>query len=324
MKIWNRRDFFRQISYGSAAVALSPSVFTSCQTGYPTDENNWIDLDGILPLAFINDAACLALKNNNISKTTVEALTADIHQNIPGNMSRIAAGISLPAEKIFKLLSQIKKEWMDRTPEMKLEHKYSLLLGWILYSDFQADTGELYHKLIGKGYHYDDIRICHDSYIFRQISNISPGNEPVCSEEELAELFQLMFPRMVTRLHTFMPDTEDGKKWILDMTEWRKANKDLMNKYARAYVHPEKDNIEKFVHQPGLYADDDKIIQITRILQNGAQVSPEEISSTLKSDSGNSLYAKCLVKGIKKAELTDLYFTGNLSHNDFTHQMTAM
>jgi len=324
MEIWNRRDFFRQMSYGSAAIALSPAILSACQTGNSAGISNCIDLDGILPVAFINDAAGLILKSNKISGPTVEALTADINLNIPGNMSRISASMPFTDKKIFELLEKIKQYWKDRTPEMKLEHKYSLLLGRILYSDFEANTGELYHQLIGKGYHYDDIRICHDAYILRQISNYSTRTDPRCTVEELSELFQLMLPRMITRLHTFMPDTEDGMKWILDMGQWRKANKDLMRKYAGACLHPEEDHIEKFVNQSGFYSEADKIIQLSRNLINGVQVSPEEISSTLKSDSGNSLYAKCLVKGIKKAELTDLYFTGNLSHGDFTYQMTAM
>ena len=57
---------------------------------------------------------------------------------------------------------------------------------------------------------------------------------------------------------------------------------------------------------------------------NGVHVSAEEISSTLKSDSGNSLYAKSLVKGIKKAELIDQYFTGDLSFSDLSHQLAAI
>ena len=323
MKIWNRRDFFKQISYGSAAFALSPSILSGCQTGIIPENNNFIDLDGILPVAFINDAAGLILRNGNVSETTIEALSADINLNIPGNMSRIASSMCFPAEKILELLGHVKQEWIGRTPEMNLEHKYSLFLGWIIYSGFQADTGELYHNLINKGYHYDDIRICHDVFIFRQISNISTETGPLSSQQELAELFQIMLPRMVTRLHTFKPDTEDGKKWILDMTGWRKANKELMNKYAGAYVNPNKENIERFIHQPGFYAEGDKVIQQARKLMNGVHVSAEEISSTLKSDSENSLYAKSLVKGIKKAELIDQYFTGDLSFSDLSHQIAT-
>ena len=247
----------------------------------------------------------LILMNRNISETTREALTADINLNISGNMSRIAAGLCLPEVKILDLLAKLKREWSDRDSDMKLEHKYSLFLGWIIYSGFRTVTGDLYHKLINKGYHYDDIRICHDAFMFRQISNISSLTDPFCSEQELAELFEIMLPRMITRLHTFMPDSDDGKQWVLDITKWRKTNKKLMSKYAGAYVNPSEENIQRLIYQPGFYAGDQQIIQIVRKLQNEVHVSAEEISSTLKSDSGNSLYAKSLVKGLKKAELID-------------------
>lgn len=324
MKIWNRRGFFRQMSYGSAAIVLSPAILSACQTGNPPDDNNYIDLEGILPVAFINDAAGLILTHNKISGATVDALTADINLDIPGNMSRIAEGLPFSDETIYELLRQIKHDWEERTPEMKLEHKYSLLLGRTIYSCFQNHLYKLYRELIAKGYHYDDIRICHDTYIMRQISNGSSGIDPLCSQEELAQLFQILLPRMITRLHTFNPDTEDPMKWILDMTEWRKANRDLMNKYAEAYVDPDMNLIEKFIHQPGLYAEADKIIQLTRKIQNGIHLPAEEISFTLKSDSGNSLYAKSLVKGIKIAEFTDQYFSGSLSHSDFINQIAVL
>ena len=324
MIIRNRRDFLRQISYGSTAILISPSILSACQTGTVPGEKNSIDLDGIIPITFINDAAGLILMNGNISETTREALTADINLNISGNMSRIAAGLCLPEVKILDLLAKLKREWSDRDSDMKLEHKYSLFLGWIIYSGFRTVTGDLYHKLINKGYHYDDIRIFHDAFMFRQISNISSTTDPLCSVQELAELFQIMLPRMITRLHTFMPDSDDGKQWVLDITEWRKANKKLMSKYAAAYVNPSTENIERFILQPGFYAVDDQIIQIARKLHNGVHVSAEEISSTLKSDSGNSLYAKSLVRGLKKAELTDQYFTDKLSHSDFSNQIASI
>jgi hypothetical protein len=206
---------------------------------------------------------------------------------------------------------------------MRLEHRYSLFLGWIIYSGFRNETGKLYHKLIDNGYHYDDIRICHDAFIFTEISNDpSEGTKP--SREELAELFSIMLPRMITRLHTFKPDTQDGKQWVIDMTNWRKANKALMDKYAAEMVNPDQDNIEKFIIKPGFYTNGDKIIQLARNLKNGGQVTADQIASTLKSDSGNSLYAKALVTGIKKAVLTDQYFTGDLSFSDFSHQLAKV
>jgi len=324
MRTSSRRVFFKQISYGGAAVALSPALFTYCHGVNSKIENSFIDIDGILPVAFINDAANLILKKGDISVTTIEALTADIHQKIPGNNSRIAASMSFPEKSVLEFLGQIKKDWNTRNSKMDLEEKYSLSLGWIIYSNIQDCAGELYNKLIGKGYHYDEIRICQDTFILRQISNVPRDDNATCSQTELSELFQIMLPRTITRMHTFIPDKDNGAKWVIYMTNWRRANKDLMNKYAGAYINPDKDNIKKFVYQPGFYYESDKIIQLARNIRIGAQVSSEEISSTLISDPGNSLYAKSLVKGIQKAELVDQFFTGEMSFSDFSHQISAI
>ena len=57
MKNWNRRDFFKQLTYGGAAIAFIPTTLVSCQQDLSAGDKNCIDLDGILPLSFINDCA---------------------------------------------------------------------------------------------------------------------------------------------------------------------------------------------------------------------------------------------------------------------------
>jgi hypothetical protein len=232
--------------------------------------------------------------------------------------------MNLPDDKIFELLEQLKFGRYDRESDMEYGDRYSLLLGWIVYSGFVQETGKLCRRLIDDGHHYDDIMICHDAFIFREISdNQNVGSST--SKEEMADLFNIMMPRMITRLHTLIPDSHDGMKWIVDMTKLRKSNKVLMEKYAAEMVSPNQDHVEKFITQPGFYEGRDKIIRLARDLQNGKNVSASQISSAMESDPGNSIYARALVKGIRKAVLTDQYFSnGDGEFSDFTRQLSRV
>jgi hypothetical protein len=232
--------------------------------------------------------------------------------------------MNLPDDKIFELLEQLKFGRYDRESDMEYGDRYSLLLGWIVFSGFLEETGKLYRRLIDKGHHYDDIRICHDAFIFREISdNHDVGSST--SREEMSELLNIMLPRMVTRLHTLIPDSHDGMKWVVDMTKWRISNKALMDKYAAEMVSPNQDHVGKFITQPGFYEGHDKIIRLARDLQNGKNVSSSQISSAIESDPGNSIYASSLVKGIRKAILTDQYFShGEGEFSDFTRQLSRV
>ena len=320
MKNRTRREFFKQLTYSGVAAAFLPAILSSCRDPFLSSDKNCVDLDGILPITFIGDCADLILQLSSISEKGRTALRADINLNIPGNMSRLAPALLFQDETILELLNHTKHEWDSGTGDSTTEQKYALYMGWIIYSDFREATGKLYHRLIDNGYHYDDIRVCHDAFIIRQLSD-NTGIDPGITPDILEEFLNLMLPRMITRLHTFKPDATDGKKWVNDMTGWRKANKDLIRKYAEEIIHPNQDYIDKFILKPGFYEPLDDIIQLARKIRKGVNVPENDILNTLKSDSGNSIYAKSLVNGIEKAKLTDLFTTGELGFSEFSHQI---
>ena len=69
-------------------------------------------------------------------------------------------------------------------------------------------------------------------------------------------------PRMITRVHILEPDLDDGAGWVVRMTQWRKENEELMEKYAQVYTRPDKDKRKKYVYDIDFYDDSDKIFDL--------------------------------------------------------------
>ena len=316
MKTLNRRVFFKNLTYGSILITFFPSLISACKQGLLKDNLNCIDFDGILPVTFINDCSLLLLESKILPEDLQKSLTANINLNLPGNLSRIAAAMYFSDEQILHMLKDLVQKWKERTPELKLEHKLSLYLGWFIYSSIQDGLGDLYHKLIDKGFHYNDIRICHDSYLMRQFVEKMP-DENIPDPEEILDLTNIMLPRMITRLHTLKPDPDDGTEWVNRMATWRRENYQVMTKFASAMVKPDQEQIDLFIVKPGFYNPEDPLISIVRNLQRGESLEKDRILSVVENSPGKSLYAKSLALGFKRVVLTGNYFTGELSFDEF-------
>ena len=125
-----------------------------------------------------------------------------------------------------------------------------------------------------------------DMFVLKQLAEKSATQ----SIEDIEDLFLQMNPRMITRIHTLIPDFDDGENWTIRITDWRDELKLLIERYARAYVQPESDKMDRYVHQLEFYDPDDAVIKAAR---NHRRINLSTMAAS------KSLYAQALVRGVE-------------------------
>ena len=302
-----RRLFFRQMGYGSAGLMILPNMMYSCTLNGNENHNYTVGIDGIMPIATILDCSALLISTDALNKDFRSMVTGNIHQNLPGNLSRLGSSIPFENDHVLDYFENMKNNW---DPGIDVDRKkISLILGWFMIQPLKKSMSEVYRKLIAQGYHYDRITIYYDAYMLNQVSG-EPDMEEL-NESSVQEFFNSLGPRMVTRLHTFKPDYLDGPGWVVRMCDWRIRNKDRVEQYGSLVIENDQEKYKNFIKKYNVYNPDDQLIKLIR--DEKSACTSETVDKLILSDPGNSMYTKSIVQGYKNVIAAEQFFQGKSS-----------
>ena len=87
-----------------------------------------------------------------------------------------------------------------------------------------------------------EMSIYQDTYLLKTLAGTKAAQ---VAYEDLNQLLKVMLPRAITRVHTLIPDSQNGPEWVVRMGQWRKENNDLMEQYARIYTQPDPAKVKE-------------------------------------------------------------------------------
>ena len=295
----NRRKFLTQLSLsGSALVLASPLLraaslhAASPASAYPR---------GLLPVALTEDCFDLAFVMPELSTRTKAALAGDIDLKIPGNKGRLAPSLRLKMKALPEVLNKIKKP--AKEAKSIQTDKLSFLLGILANNALRDQLQPVYEQYPDET---QELSIYQDTYLLRTLAGPSAA---WVKYEDLNQLLKVLLPRTITRVHTLIPDSQNGPDWVVRMGQWRKDNHALMEQYARIYTQPESAKEKQYVREVNLYDANDAIIQLARKTQNGERVDIKELNQQIeaaRSGSG-SRYARALATGVHRIRTVDQF-----------------
>lgn len=295
----NRRKFLIQLSLGGSALVLAPALLRAASL--QTTNAAFAHLRGLLPVALVEDCFDLAFVLPELSTLTKTALAGDIDLKIPGNKGRLAPSLTLKMEALPEVLKKI-KEPAEEAKSIQAD-KLSFLLGILTNNALLDQLLPIYQQ------HPNDLRemsIYQDTYLLKTLAG---DDATQVKYEDLNQLLKVLLPRAITRVHTLIPDTQNGPNWVVRMGKWRKENNDLMEQYARIYTQPESAKEKKYVRDVNLYDARDPIIQLARKTQNGERVDEEALNRCTDEARGGagSRYAQALATGIHRIRTVDQF-----------------
>lgn len=295
-KMTTRRRFFQQLSLGGSALALAPAWLSAAPYSFYSDHTSFPL--GMMPVAVVEDCFDLAFTLPGLSNQSKIALAGDIDLKIPGNKGRIALAINPSEESVLAVLEKIKAASVN---EKSAADKYSFLLGILANHTLSQHWQPIYQQYPD---HWEELSMYQDTYFLRSFA----GNQATqVKEEDLNRLLNVLLPRTITRVHTLIPDSEQGPEWIIKMSQWRKANLERTKKYARIYTQPDPAKEKKYVIDTNFYRADDRIIQCCRKTQQGERVTESELNQALNTANQGSLYAQVLAQGVQRIQWVDKF-----------------
>lgn len=134
--------------------------------------------------------------------------------------------------------------------------------------------------------------------------------------KKITELFRTTLKRVLLEMHTFIPGQEDVESWMDKLYNLQQTfNKDLINRYAEAIVHPEPVKIEKYIVDVNFFDTNDQIIQMVKRIRNEEKVSPAKVSKVLDTEA-NSRYGQAIKKACRYISIANEYFENDLEIED--------
>ena len=254
-----------------------------------------------------------------VTKQTAQLIAADINYPLPANLSRMGLIVKADEAQVEDLLKKVTPDWKKvseqiagnlelqndknsdpRKHQVIVEKKISLLLGWYMATGIREELHSIQAKAAESGSNLPtEMSIYHDMHVLKQIA----GKNERASVADVQLLFHGIQPRMIGRTHTLTPDYDDGIEWTVRITDWRNDTKILMEKYAQAYVNPDKNKIEHYITKPNFYNPDDKLIQLARWVHDGKYIKRIKNIDDIKGY--HSLYTRSLAKGILALQKAD-------------------
>ncbi len=268
-------------------------------------------LRGLLPVALVEDCFDLAFVLPELSTLTKTALAGDIDLKIPGNKGRLAPSLTLKMEVLPDVLRKIKKP-AEEAKSMQAD-KLSFLLGILTNNALRDQLQPVYEQYADS---VQELSIYQDTALLRALAGPTATS---VKYEDLDQLLKVMLPRAITRVHTLIPDSQDGPEWVVRMGQWRQENHDLMEQYARIYTQPNSEKEKKYVQDTNLYDANDPIIQLARKTQNGERVDEDELERYVNEALGGTgnRYAQALATGIHRIRTVDKFLQGTIDDPAF-------
>ena len=298
MKMLDRRDFLKTLAVSSAGSAFLTNLLLAENLrvhGIQVSPRN-----RLTSFALLDDVVELAMTSSLVPANTRGYVDSAFQLAIPGNLSRMGWLVRASEQQVTNVIkrekSKAEKMWAEMSGEdlsirrsevleeqVKIERKVALMMGWFMSKGIR---GILEPVWSAAGDSAGEMAVYQDMFLLKQLAEKSPTE----SIEDIEGLFLQVHPRMITRIHTLIPDHDDAENWTIRITDWRDEVKLLIERYARAYVQPEGNKINRYVHNLEFYDPDDAVIRAAR--------KHRRINLSAMADA-KSLYAQALVKGVE-------------------------
>ena len=285
-----RRDFVKNISAGSAAMMFSP-LLPVMESILKTDPGV---SGGLTPFILFEDCIKVILASDRISDVFKTSLKGDLSKPSISNISRLAGVLARGEDQIITLLGQLAKAG-DKKDIKYHDEKLSFALGWIMQKAASKDIVAYNQKMVKGKHSVEEIRIYQDIQVIR--SRFGKQNEIDLTAEQFSSLFMEYILRVVTRIHTLTPDINDGREWIVRVTEWREQNKKTFDMYGEIFAKPDPVKLNLYVKKCILYNIEDPLIL------NGFQAGDV-------ANRNSSLYAKGIINGYNALLAAQLFMDG--------------
>lgn len=308
-----RRTFFKKMAIGGAAMLFAPSFihYTNAQQ----TNGNMLGLPGLLPVAVVEDCFDLAFAFPGMSNSCKIALAGDIDLKNPGNKGKLAHPLMLKQPDLIYALEKIKGALSN--PQNNTYDKLSFLLGILCNNAIRDQMKPVYEKYAGE---LKALSIYQDVFLLKMLSGDEVNK---VKGEDLSPLLKTLQSRAIVRVHTLIPDSRNGPGWVVNMSQWRRDNQLLKEKYVQVYTQPDPSLEDRYINDINFYNPQDSIIQYCRQTQNGEKLVGKQIKESVDafSDKG-SLYAKAVANGVRNILLVNEFLTSRIDKRTFLSEIT--
>lgn len=294
----DRRDFLGSLAVSSAGSAFFANLLLA--RNLRVHGTQMSPPNRLTSFALLDDIVELAMTSNLMPANFNGYVYSDFQLAIPGNLSRMGWLVRASEQQVANVIkrekSEAEKTWAGMSREdlslrrskvleeqVKIEGKVALMMGWFMSRGIREILEPVWSVA---GDSAGEMGVYQDMFVLKQLAEKSATQ----SIEDIEDLFLQMNPRMITRIHTLIPDFDDGENWTIRITDWRDELKLLIERYARAYVQPESDKMDRYVHQLEFYDPDDAVIKAAR---NHRRINLSTMAAS------KSLYAQALVRGVE-------------------------
>lgn len=292
----NRRTFIKQGLAAGTGLALFP-YFTSFKNNKALPGR--YHPDGLVPFAIMDDVSGCIQDHGSMDTLIKEALKINLYHEIPANFSRMGLAFPPKPPVIKKYVQEITQNRVLIKKDEFHAKKLAFTLGWLITYAIDTTFARVCTPIAkDEPENYAEMQLYQDAYLINHLSDNKPKNSDV---ENLTSLFMAMFPRMIGRIHTLKPDVDDGNNWVLRMTEYRKENKQTLERLANIIDSPDEQKQIKYVFQLPLYKPKE-INPLKRGIKAG--------NSNRSLPKQDSLYGKAISKAYEYLLAFDGYFKG--------------
>ena len=131
---------------------------------------------------------------------------------------------------------------------------------------------------------------------------------------DVADLFRVVWQRLLIEMHTFIPDDDDIEGWFDKLYARHQEQIIHMDRYAAAIMEPDPAKVKRFVVDTHFYSNDDPIIQLSKKLRRKEAATQEEIENAFRSEA-KSHYGQALKLGFGYLRSASAFFTGEIDRD---------
>jgi hypothetical protein len=298
----SRRDFLQK-----SALLGSTLFFSNCFS-LPVfgKESGTIAGSRLAATAFTDDCFRLVSVSGQVPEIFRKVLIPNLNEHVPGNTARLARAIPNGKTYAVQILSLARSGLTGDQTAKFADEKLALALG-LLAADAYRQGVSIPVKAPAAGVYLD-------AAILKDMNGKNPAETISGNPADLADLFAGMVPRMLTRMHTTIPDDDDAEQWILRVDQWRRDTQAYFNTLARTYMSPDRKKLEQWISGSRVYSPGDELIRTARSLQKGpAGAATRTLPFELAKN--QSAYARALIRGYRSVVAAAEFFEGKMDEN---------
>lgn len=273
--------------------------------------------ENITHTAVTDDCTRLALYSPSICDPFQEVLSEHLEIARMGGVTRSGGKFVIP------LLTRYREAWSEAGDKHLLEQKLAFVLGWLCHRAADLQMKPIFRAVDGEcAEEPTDCSVYHDVFLFRKVYGSGHG-EPYVPDilsldlDEMETVLRGLWQRALIGLHTFIPDQEDIEGWLERLFKTRQQFYVDLDRYARAFTHPDPDKVSRFLDGVNFYDDQDALIRLARSIQAGVTETEIDWQAALDAAATQSQYAQALRRGYLYLQAASDYFEKQIDEAAF-------